>query len=226
MAQRVIKECKERVTEPTQIIFDLTNSTKKITALEPLKGKEGYMIVQQVQVVALEEEDYIVTQALELSGASVDSDLASKMLTLPGTVDLVNNFKMPEELETSLKEKVKQISKEVDRRNASFFDEELLKLDRWAEDKRNSLKAALKEYDDEIKDLKKQARDAGSLPLKLEFQKKIRSIEVKRDSAWREYDSAAKEIDKQKETLIDNLENRLGQTMKSNNIIKIKWKVV
>ncbi|MGI6387995.1 MAG: hypothetical protein ACOX2W_12930 [Desulfomonilia bacterium] len=48
----------------------------------------------------------------------------------------------------------------ISERNAAFFDEEMDKLNRWAEDKRKSLKAKLKDYDDQVALLKKQARSA------------------------------------------------------------------
>ena len=52
------------------------------------------------------------------------------------------------------------------------------KLDRWAEDKRTGLKADLREHDETLKTLKRDARQAASLPDKLAIQKKIKQIEA------------------------------------------------
>lgn len=100
------------------------------------------------------------------------------------------------------------------------------KLNRWAEDKRKSLKSALKNYDDQIAFLKKQARMAPNLPEKLALQKKIRSLDKKRDNAWREYDEAAREIERQKDTLIDQIEARLGQEIEEETLFTIRWKLI
>ena len=45
---------------------------------------------------------------------------------------------------------------QIAERNGRFFDDEIDKLDNWAEDKRRSLKILLKEYDDQIMALKKK----------------------------------------------------------------------
>ena len=59
-------------------------------------------------------------------------------------------------------------------RQSQWFDEEIDKLDNWAEDKRAGLKADLKEIDEEIKALKKEVRQTGNLPDKLALQRKAR----------------------------------------------------
>jgi DNA repair ATPase RecN len=115
---------------------------------------------------------------------------------------------------------------DISERNTVFFEEEMEKLDRWAEDKRKSLKGTLKDYDDQIADLKKQSRVAPNLPEKLAIQKKIRNLDKKRDEAWREYDEGARGIERQKDSLIDGVEARLQQEIEEENLFTVRWKLV
>jgi hypothetical protein len=115
---------------------------------------------------------------------------------------------------------------DISERNTVFFEEEMEKLDRWAEDKRKSLKGTLKDYDDQIADHKKQARVAPNLPEKLAIQKKIRNLDKKRDEAWREYDEGARGIERQKDSLIDDVEARLQQEIEEENLFTVRWKLV
>lgn len=124
------------------------------------------------------------------------------------------------------KKKQAQILDNIAVKNAEFFEEEMDKLDKWAEDKRNSLKLNLKEFDDKIKEYKRNARMAHNLPDKLAAQKKIRDLEKKRDAAWREYDIAGREIEKQKDDLIDIVEKKLRQKVTIENLFTIQWKLV
>jgi hypothetical protein len=111
----------------------------------------------------------------------------------------------------------------VSNRNGKFFEDELEKLDKWGEDRRNSLKISLKDLDDEIKELKKQARLAPNLPEKLKIEKERKRLESKRDEAWREYDSAAKEIDILKDKLIDDIESKMQQDINIFRLFLIRW---
>ena len=130
----------------------------------------------------------------------------------------------------------KKIRKEIERRKkvilsdiaskqAQWFDDEIDKLNNWAEDKRRGLKAELKDYDDEIAMLKKEARLALNLPEKLAGQKKIRDLDAKRNAAWKEYDEAAKVIEEQKDSLLDSVEERLKQAIEEKTIFTIEWRI-
>jgi predicted negative regulator of RcsB-dependent stress response len=111
-------------------------------------------------------------------------------------------------------------------KNVAFFDTELDKLDRWGEDKRNSLKVALKELDDQIKTAKKEARLAPNLPEKLKLERARRLLETKRDEAWKAYEEAAKDIEVRKDGLIDEIEKRMKQLTAEEVLFTIRWRLV
>jgi uncharacterized protein (DUF1800 family) len=110
--------------------------------------------------------------------------------------------------------------------NGHWFDAEMDKLDRWAEDRRAGLKAELEELDQEIKETKKAARLAPNLPEKLERQKELRKLETKRDEAWRSYDQASREIDRQKDVLLDEVSWRLEQKTEQETLFTLRWRLV
>lgn len=62
-------------------------------------------------------------------------------------------------------------------------------------------------------------------PERLEIQKKIRSLDKKRDNAWREYDEAAREIERQKDALIEQVEARLQLKIEDETLFKIRWRL-
>jgi hypothetical protein len=112
---------------------------------------------------------------------------------------------------------------ELASRNGRWFDVEMDKLDHWAEDKRASLKSALDELDEALKVAKKAARLAPTLPEKLERQREARLLEGKRDEAWRAFDQASREIDRQKDTLLDEIGRRLTQMVEEGPLFTVRW---
>jgi hypothetical protein len=117
------------------------------------------------------------------------------------------------------------VLEEIALRQSNWFDEEIDKFDDWAEDKRAGLKADLKELDDQIKALKKGIRQTGNLPDKLVLQRQVRDLETQRDEAWRTYDAAAKDIEVQKDGLLDQVEERLGQTISDEELFVIRFAI-
>ena len=99
------------------------------------------------------------------------------------------------------------------------------KLDRWAEDKRTGLKADLREQDDILKSLKRDARQAASLPEKLAIQKRIKQVEAVREEAWRAYDAEARKVEAAKESLIDDVEGRLAIDQSLDRVFAVRFTV-
>ncbi len=63
------------------------------------------------------------------------------------------------------------------------------------------------------------------MPDKLALQKKMRPLEQKRNEAWRAYDAATKEIEIQKDRILDQVEVRLGQEVTEEELITIRFRV-
>jgi F0F1-type ATP synthase membrane subunit b/b' len=107
-----------------------------------------------------------------------------------------------------------------------LFEVEIDKLDHWADDRRASLKTELEDLDEAIKETRKSARLAPNLPDKLEKQQALRKLEARRNEAWHNFDAASKELEKQKDDLLDDISRRLEQNTENKNLFVIRWKII
>jgi len=89
----------------------------------------------------------------------------------------------------------------------------------------DSLKAELADMDEALKEAKKQARFAPTLPEKLERQRAARKLEEKREEAWRAYDEASRDIDRQKDQLLDEIGRRLEQSVEQTPLFTMRWRL-
>ena len=74
--------------------------------------------------------------------------------------------------------------------------------------------------------MKKESRTARNLQEKIEIRKKVRKLEAKREEAWKDYDVASKDIENQKDTLIDKVEDRLQQGTNETTLFKIRFNLI
>jgi ERCC4-related helicase len=227
LAQRVIQSASAKQLPDAEVTFNYTESKKKIAILDDLKGKSGFLKCAKLTMTALETEDRLVFVGVSDDGEVVDEQQARRLFDLPAETG--GEPQVPEaiqnHLESSLKTQKKLILDEASLRNGSWFDTEMEKLDHWAEDRRSSLKAELTDLDANIKEAKKAARIAGSLPEKLEKQRLVRTLETKRDEAWRSYDQASRDVDRQKDALLDEISQRLEQHMEEVPLFTVRWHV-
>ncbi|MCJ7530801.1 MAG: hypothetical protein MUO64_07185 [Anaerolineales bacterium] len=72
-------------------------------------------------------------------------------------------------------------------------------------------------------EIRKAARLDPNLPEKLERQRELRKLETRHDEAWRSYDQASREIDLQKDALLDEISQRLEQRCEAIVLFTIRW---
>jgi len=225
LAGWVLQQAIEKPLSPVELTFQLSGGGKKISILEPLSGKSGVLKACKLSVKALDQEDYILVSAVTADGQELDADQARRLFNLPATLSSCPALES-KGVQTAYDRMKNGLLGTISERNAMFFEEEMDKLTRWAEDKRKSLKMKLKDYDDEVTLLKRQARSAPNLPEKLTIQKKIRTLDAKRDEAWKQYDEAARAIEQQKDALIDRVEARLHQEVEEETLFTVRWRLL
>lgn len=227
LAQEIIKTCKASSLETKHLNFQYSGQSKKISILEPLKGSSGWLLCQHLEISTFEVEDHILLSGVDNEGNPLEEEQCKRLFTLEaieGFAAEPTRF-LNEALTNNITLRRNEILERVGLRNAHYFEIELEKLDHWGEDRRNSLKVTLKELDDQIKEIKKQGRLAPNLPEKLKLEKERKRLESERDEAWREYDGAAKEIERSKDKLIDTIEQRLAQQVKMGDLFLVSWEL-
>ena len=162
-------------------------------------------------------------------GIELDYEQAVRLFSLPATIKGTTLYE-PVEAQKSLdniKEKLKiEIIQTNAERNSNFFDQEMEKLDNWAEDKKNSLEIELKDLDKEIKLCKAEAKKILKLEEKVAMQRQIKEMEKKRNELRLELFKSQDEIDNAKENLINDIEKRLKQNTILDKLFLIKWNLI
>ena len=227
LAQRIIAQGKSLKPSPAEVTFDYSGSAKKIAVLAPLVGKSGWLTCTSLSVNALETEEHLILAGVADNGDALDEGQCRRLFDVSGATG--DTLAIPTTTLPLLKDATTRRQSELltamSAKNGEWFDIEMDKLDRWAEDRRTSLKADLEELDQSIKDAKKSARLARNLPEKLEIQRTLRGLETKRDEAWRAYDSASRDVDRQKDALLDEISRRLEQQTTCETLFSLRLRV-
>ncbi|PIX00458.1 MAG: hypothetical protein COZ80_00005 [Ignavibacteria bacterium CG_4_8_14_3_um_filter_37_9] len=111
-------------------------------------------------------------------------------------------------------------------RNSKFFDDELDKLESWADDLKSSIKMELKELDREIKYRKTESKRILNLEDKIREQREIKELEKKRNALRLNLFQAQDEIDERKESLITSIEAKLKQRVSTFDLFLFRWFLV
>lgn len=227
LAQAVLAQAMELTPPPAQVMFDYSAGGKNIAVLSPLVGQAGWLRCSRLTLSALETQDQILLSGITDQEVLLDEAQCRRLFDLPATqgsaitppAEILSKF---EEMQAVARQAhLAQMSE----RDAAWFEIEIEKLERWADDRRASLRTELSELDEKRKEAKKQARSAPNLPEKLARQRAMRQLDEKRDLAWRDYDQASREIDRAKDALLDEISQRLEQTVAETPLFTLRWVV-
>src|SRR5581483_4677154 len=166
LAQRILAQAKALALSPAEVTFDYSGSSKNIAVIAPLVGKSGWLTCSRLSVHALETEEVLILAAITDDGQRLDDSQCRRLFDLQGRT--AGAVTIPDRVRASLVDAATVRQNEVQTAltslNGAWFDTEMDKLDRWAEDRRAALKVELDDLDQAIKDTKRAARLAPNLP--------------------------------------------------------------
>lgn len=229
LAQKILNEVKKKQLDVSEVVFNYLKHPTIISALKPLVGKSGVMKASNYTVEALEAEDHVIVAALDQKGEPIADDVAKKLFSLVAESGATeanvsdNDIKKLEGLE---QETINLITSRSAERNSEFFDNEVDKLDKWADDMKTALELDLKKLDIDIKTAKTLAKKNVNLDEKLKAQRSIKDMEKKRNEMRKKLYEAQDDVDTRKEQLIARVEAQLKQRTSLAPLFTICWKVM
>lgn len=227
LAQELVQTAKGRSLAPAHLVFDYNAYAGKISALEPCLGRSGWLELSKLTVESVQTEEALLYAAIADDGTTLDIELCQKLLMIPAAItDLPESelALLPTAALTDIRDRqLANFLTEVETRNGQYYDEEATKLDRWAEDLKFGLEQEIRELDRQIKEMKLAAKRTVTLAEKLEVQKQVKELEKKRNDKRRELYNAQDEVERQRDELIADIEQRLSVQHRLDTLYAIRW---
>jgi adenine-specific DNA-methyltransferase len=227
LAGRVLETAMSRKVAPAHLEIRLSDYPAKLSILEELAGQSGWLGLSLLKVSSLQDDQFLILSGATDSGKLLDSECSNKLLSVPARLLAEHVAVKPgDSMKESREAEIKKHFVEVRERNMSIFEDEMTKLDRWAEDLKYGLEQELKDLDVEIRRARKTSRLALSLEEKLEAQKQVKALELKRSTKRRRLFEAQDEIDGRREKLIEDIEKQLNIQTCTEDVFTIRWTLV
>jgi superfamily II DNA or RNA helicase len=227
LAQSIIQQCKSIGDALGSIDIQLSGATKRIAALEPYIGKSGWMQVSLLSINSFELEEYLLLSCITDDGEVIPGEITAKFFGLEHSqnMEIQLEYSKRKRLQKQLLEEQQICLSEAQLRNNEYYNEEIDKLEKWADDMKLSLEKEIKDLEAEIKLKKAESRKIVDLSYKLKLQRDIKDLEKKRNEKRRHLFEAQDQIDERKENLLNEIESRLLQNYSLQNLFYLKWKI-
>jgi superfamily II DNA or RNA helicase len=227
LAQEFARRARARGIGPAHVVFDYANHPTRITPVAALQGRSGWLSLTLVHIEAFEEEDHLVFSAMTDEDEVIDQEVCERLFDVAGCVSSTSSTDeiVPVGIQAQHARRKQALLSRLVERNTAFFEDEIEKLERWAEDLKRGLEQKVKDLDAEIRAIKKEARTAATLEAKLELHRRARDLETERGRRRRDLYEAQDDVERQKDELIAKVESRLQQRVSEEALFTIRWEV-
>jgi len=226
LGEHVLDSAKKKDTPASELVFDVSGHPVKISVVEQLKGKSGWLILSKLTINSFEKDEYLLFNAFDEKGNVIHPDVCDKLFECSAEANPVS---MPDDVRLRLSEDSRIHAEAtvtaVMERNNGFYREECDRLFRWADDLTLSAEKELKDTKNQLREANRQLRLATSQQERLGTELKIRDLSRKQREQRQHIYDVEDEIAIKRDALIDQLRKRLAQKTESEHLFSIKWQV-
>lgn len=228
LAEWIIAQAKNQKLPDSRLVFDYVAHGSQLSTLKPYRGKTGWLSLRLISVAALgNEEQHLLLAATTSDGQILAEDDPEKLLRLPAmTKSAETSGYILSPLEQDIESRKSTLLREINQRNLGYFEQEVQKLDAWADDLKLGIEQEIKEIDRQIKEVRRTAASAATLEEKLSWQKQQRELESKRTKLRRELFDRQDAIEAERNELINQLESKLQQEVQEQTLFTVEWELI
>lgn len=227
--QELITKCIERRLPFGHVSFDYSKSGRKISFLDVMKTKSGWIVLDKLANEGFEEEEHLLITGMCDDGATLEPDIIDRMMELPSTYISMDTDVIPPTINYMRKSIEDWTLKQIQLSNREFFLRECAKLDEWSEDKKNSLQQEIKDFNKLIKEKNKEFSsntDEYTLEQMVDLKAEVNKLKKQRDKKRRELYEEEDKIEQENEKLQEEMRKRLRGKSITKNIYTIRFSIL
>lgn len=224
LAKGITKHYKSLDLPGSKLKFNLSENKSKVSILEPLKNKSGWLILENVEVNSFEVTDHLIFVGVSDDGVILSQEQCQRMMELNAVVEgEISGFEF--DINTERDKTIEGLRVELVNRDSRYLQFEVNKLNKWAEDRIYMAEKELKDIKARIKELTRQAAQSSEPADQLTIQSKIQEQEKKQRVKRRAIFDAEDQIIDKRDQMIDEIKKRMQRNLSSELLFKIKWSI-
>jgi len=231
LAQHVLTAARNGDTAPRTLEFSLSASPRASSAVRALEGKEGEMVVKMVTFGMKANnqdlsESYLLAGARTNDGELLDHEYVADIMDL-ACVDVADTIVTIDEAPfgAPLDTYRGRLEKEVQSRNARYYDQQEELLYRNTQDRKAESEAKIREYRQKEKEHRRLARVAEDPMDQLRHKKEARKWSQRAEDEDDRSRSERHKLRDEAHSYLDLVEQSLQGTQEIEHLFSIRWRI-
>ena len=228
LGEYVLEQAIDADTPVKEVVFDITNHPRKISIIENLKGKSGYLVLNKLNIQSFESADYLLFNAFTDDGQNLDQELCEKLFDVKAMSknDIVIPYDIDKKLEQDAEQHIKATITKNEDLNNGYLKDEINRLNKWAADLIDNIGREIDSEKRKMRTYIKDSENATNNAEYVELQGKIDDCKKHLRRLRNEQDDKEDEINEQKNENIRKLKEQMTAAIVTETLFKIRWKVI
>jgi len=228
LGEYVVQSGLQAETPGTEVVFDISHHSVKLSQVHALKGKCGWLALDQLTIETCDTEDYLLFSGFDDSGRAISQEELEQLFQCDGKMGGPVNLPADKasRLEGETERHAQGVAGQSLERNNVHFNEAREQLYKWAEDMELAAQKDLQLTKEQIKGLNRDARKAVTLQEQEAIQLKIQELEKKKRRQRQRIFEAEDEIEQKRDLMIVELERKIARKLTCQRLFSIRWKVI
>lgn len=214
-------------TEDALLRFDITNNKDKISIVNELKGKRGYITLKKLVVDSFEREEHLIFNGITANGENLSQEQCEKLFYCNA---IVIEKKIPsnmiDRLEKDVKIHIQSKMNDISQANQEYFKQEQQRLMKWEDDMLYSIEEELTQVKAQIRRKEREKIAATSEKEMLEIDEQISQLTRKRRRLRNEIEDMEDEVKEKRKKLTNELRKKMDSITSVETLFNIEWEVV
>lgn len=226
----VLNTARNILEEKGKIIFNVSDYKYNLREVENLKNKSGLIKLCSYNIKSFDDENYLFFSGRLDDGTYLPDDTIQKMFRVNAQeqyidIDIINN-KLNDLVDEDIKIYSNKIFNESSEKNNEYLNNEIIKINNWAEDKIQAIELEVEQMRKQRKELRKLSDLSTNSTDKLRIETEILNLTERISKKWLELSKNEEAVEEKRNTMVDSIKKENMKTSELKVIFTVEFEVV
>lgn len=223
----VLETARNISEEKGKIIFDVSSYQYNLREVENLKNKSGLIKFCSYNIESFDDENYLFFSGRLNDGTYLSDDVIQKMFRVKMQEQYFDlNNVLDNQVDDDIKAYSNKIFNESYEKNNEYLNNEIIKINNWAEDKIQAIELEVEQMREQRKELRKQSDLSTNSTDKLRIEKEISSLTERISKKWLELSENEEAVEEKRNTMVESIKKESMKTSELKVLFTVEFEVI
>ena len=210
-----------------KIIFNITDYAYNLKEVENLKNKKGLIKLCSYKIESFDDENYLFFSGRLEDGTYLSDDIIQKMFRVNTKEEYFDfNSSLIDKVNEDIKIYSNKIFNESTEKNNEYLNNEIIKINNWAEDKIQAIELEVEQMREQRKELRKQSDLSTNSTDKLRIENEISALTERISKKWLELSENEEAVESKRNEMVESIKKESMKTSELKELFVVEFEVI